>query len=51
MFENVIQSWIFSIITPVFSVTWFFRNPSNDDLVKKKKSYYYDQCWKQLCCL
>jgi len=23
------QSWIFSIITPVFSVTWSFRNDSN----------------------
>ncbi len=23
------QSWIFSIITPVFSVTWSFRNHSN----------------------
>ncbi len=22
-------SWIFSIITPIFSVTWFFRNHSN----------------------
>ncbi len=22
----MMQSWIFSIITPVFSVTWFFRN-------------------------
>ncbi len=23
------QSWIFSIVTPVFSVTWYFRNNSN----------------------
>jgi len=23
------QSWIFSIITPVFSVTWSFRDHSN----------------------
>ncbi len=29
------QIWIFSIITPVFSVTW---------------STYADLCWKQLCC-
>ncbi len=25
-FIPVMQSWIFSIITPVFIVTWFFRN-------------------------
>jgi len=25
----VMQSWIFSIITPVFSVTWSFRNYFN----------------------
>ncbi len=25
----MMQSWIFSIITPVFSVTWSFRNHSN----------------------
>ncbi len=36
------QSWIFSIITPVFSVTWSFRNHSN--------MLIYYQCWKQLCC-
>jgi len=34
------QNWIFSFITPVFSVTWSFTNHSN-----------YYQCWKQLCCL
>jgi len=28
-FIPVIQSWIFSAITPVFSVTWSYRNPSN----------------------
>jgi len=28
-FIPVIQSWIFSIITPGFSVTWSFRNHSN----------------------
>ncbi len=26
VFYSVIQSWIFSIIIPVFSVTWSFRN-------------------------
>jgi len=36
------QSWIFSIITPVFSVTWSFRNNS------KMLIWYYYQCWKQL---
>ncbi len=25
----VMQSWIFSIITPAFNVTWSFRNHSN----------------------
>ncbi len=30
------QSWIFSIITPVFSVTWFFRNHSNMLILLKK---------------
>ncbi len=38
IFQNIIyfcdQSWIFSIITPVFSVTWSFRNHS--DLLLKK---------------
>ncbi len=29
LFIPVKQSWIFSIITPVFSVTWSFRNHSN----------------------
>ncbi len=28
-FNFVMQSWIFSIITPIFSVTWSFRNHSN----------------------
>ncbi len=39
----VMLSWIFSIITPVFSMTWFYRNHSN--------MLIYYQCWKQLCCL
>ncbi len=39
--------WLFSIITPVFRVTWSFRNYSNM-LIKKLFSYYW--CFKQLCC-
>ncbi len=38
IYKNIIdccdQSWIFSIISPVFSVTWSFRNHTNM-LVKK----------------
>ncbi len=41
-FISVMQSWIFSIITPVFSA-WSFRNHSN--------MLIYYQYWKQLCCL
>ncbi len=36
------QSLIFSIIIPVFSVTWSFRNHSNMQM--------YNNCWKLLCC-
>ncbi len=43
------QSYIFSIITPVFSVTWFFRNHNNMLICCSRKTYSY-QCWKQ-CCL
>ncbi len=56
------QSWIFIIITPVFSVTWSFRNHSNMlilssviinfywcSIINSGSSYY--QCWKQFCCL
>ncbi len=43
---------IFSIITPVFSVTWFFRNHSNMMIYCCLRNiYFYYQCWKQLCCL
>ncbi len=36
------QSWIFSIITPVSSVTWFFRKHSNMLIwCSKTMSYYY----------
>jgi len=44
------KSWIFSIITPVFSVTWSFRNQSNVMIWCSRNIFYY-QCWKQLCCL
>ncbi len=45
------QSWIFSIMTPVFSVTWSFRNHYNMMICCSKNTYYYYQCWKQLYCL
>ncbi len=35
------QSWIFSIITPVFRVTWSFRNHSNIKLWCSRNIYYY----------
>ncbi len=41
------QSWIFSIITPVFSVTRFFRNHTNMLICCSRNI----SCWKQLCCL
>ncbi len=40
-----IQSWIFSIITPVFSVTWSFRNHSTMQICCSRNIRY--QCWKQ----
>jgi len=45
------QSWIFSIITPVFSVPWSFRNNFNILICFATNIYDYHQCWKQLCCL
>ncbi len=42
---------MFSIITPVFSVTWFFRNHSNMMICCLRNIYFDYQCWKQLCCL
>ncbi len=50
--QNVIKKviWISSIITPVFSVTWFFRNHSNILICCSRNISYYYQCWKQLCC-
>jgi len=51
IFQNVIypcdQSWI---ITPVFSVTWPFRNHSNMMIWCSRNIYNYHQCWKQSCC-
>jgi len=44
------QSWVFSIITPVFSVTWSFRNHS-DMLIFYSKSISYYQWWNEFCCL
>ncbi len=56
------QSWIFSFITPVFSVTWSFRNHSNMLIccsscinyywysIINSGSYYY-QCWKHILLL
>ncbi len=40
------QSWILIIITPVFSVTWSFRNQSNMLICCSRNIYYYYQCWK-----
>ncbi len=42
--------WMFSIITPVFSVTWSFRNHSNMLICCSIYISYNYQCWKQLCC-
>ncbi len=50
-FIPVMQIWIFSIITPIFSVTWSFRNHSNILICCSRKNSYYYHCWKQLCCL
>ncbi len=48
--QFMMQSWIFSIITPVFSVTWSFRNHSNMLICCSGNVSYCFQCWKQLCC-
>jgi len=37
---SVMQSWIFSIITPFFSVTWSFRKHSDMICSSKWMSYY-----------
>ncbi len=43
------RSWIFSIITPVFRVTWSFRNNYNMLICCSKTHFYYYQCCKYLC--
>ncbi len=43
--------WIFSIISPVFSVTWSFRNHSNILMWCLANIYSYYQCLILLCCL
>ncbi len=43
------QSWFFSIITPVFSVTWSFRNHFNMLFCCSGYISYYHKCWKRLC--
>ncbi len=48
-FIPLMQSWIFSIITPVFSVTRSFRNHSNMQICCSRNMSCYYQC-KQLCC-
>ncbi len=45
------QSCIFSIITPVFSVTWSFRNHSTLLICCSVIISDYYQCCKHLCCL
>ncbi len=37
-------------ITPVLSVTWFFRNNSNMLIWWSRNISYYHPCWKQLRC-
>ncbi len=44
------KSWIFSVITPVFSVTRSFRNHTNMPICCSINIYDNYQCWKQLCC-
>ncbi len=47
-FNKLMQSCIFSIITPVFSVTWSFRNHSNILICCSRKITDYHQCWKRI---
>jgi len=37
----VMQSWIFSIITPDFRVTWSFRNHSDHCCSRNIYNYYH----------
>ncbi len=45
------KNYIFSIITPGFSVTWSFRNHYNMPICCSINISYYYQCLKHLCCL
>jgi len=47
-YTAVMESCIFSIITPVISVMWSFRNHSNMIIWCLRNIY---QCWEQLSCL
>ncbi len=47
----VIKSWIFSINSPVFRVTWSFRNHPNMLIWCARNLSFYHHCWTQLCCL
>ncbi len=49
-FISVTQRCIFSIITPVFSVTWSSENHNNMLIWCSRNISDYYQCWKQLCC-
>ncbi len=40
------QSWIVSIVTPVLSVTWSFRNHANMLICCSRNISYYYQCWQ-----
>jgi len=42
-FISMMQSWIFSIITPVFSVMWFYML-----IFCSRNIYHFYQCWKLL---
>ncbi len=51
IFIPVMKSWIFSIITPVFSVTWSFRNHTNMLICCSRNISDYYQHWKKLTSL
>ncbi len=50
-FICVMQSWIFSIITPVFNATSFKNHFNMLNCCSRAISYYYYQCWKHLGCI
>jgi len=43
----IYSSDLFTIVSPVFSVTWYFRNNSNMLICCSRNRSYY-QCWKPL---